>query len=173
MARIKLDLKDRLMLSNQYKILEALYPDEADSYASARDIVENGYELSYDSIVGHLDPDPMPEGQCLEVIDILEMYRRLGDGYEALDDKSGIKAHDVTFMGFDGNNESAYLSYHQFLMKQRKWEESPARNSHMPTLDGYRRMLKAFQPFRDKSPLDKSDIQQIIAARPHPDARKV
>ena len=42
----KLTTLDRLVLSNQYRILEALYPDEAETLAIKREAIENGYENS-------------------------------------------------------------------------------------------------------------------------------
>ena len=45
MENVKLSLKERLFLQNQYLILEKLYP--AGGYAEKRTIVENGYTYHY------------------------------------------------------------------------------------------------------------------------------
>ena len=39
---------ERLFLYNQYKILEALYPGEAEYYSVKREALEYGYEIEYD-----------------------------------------------------------------------------------------------------------------------------
>lgn len=172
MARLKLDLKDRLILHNQFRILEMVDSDEAASYRRAQAILSQGYELEYDSLSGMLDPDTLSAEKCEEVYEILEMYRRLGHGYSQLSDKSGIEANDLRFFGFDGNNEGAYLSYGEFLNSERKYEESKVINSHMPSLAIYRRMLAEFRSVKDKAALDKADIQRVLAARIHPSRRE-
>ncbi len=55
-----LSLKDRIIISNQLRILEALYPDEADWYANHRKAVEQGYKLHYGWIAEHFS-DEMSE----------------------------------------------------------------------------------------------------------------
>lgn len=45
---MKLTKVERLILSNQYSILEKLYPEEAEHYHLQKKIVENGYSLHYD-----------------------------------------------------------------------------------------------------------------------------
>lgn len=172
MPELKLSQKDRLILSNQYRILEALYPDEAEQFARHREIVESGYELAFDWIAEHIDNDPMSEEACEEVRDILDMYRRMGGSFEQLQDKSGIDPKDLKFEGFDGNNETGHLNFHEFLAKQGKWAESPPLNSHGPMLEMYQRMLEVFRPLKRKVPLDNADIRAILAEKIHPDSRK-
>lgn len=171
MSERALTVKDRMILANQYRILEKVDPDNAESYHRAVKILEQGYELDYESIDGLIDRNTVSVEKCREVYDILDMYLRLGDSYNKLGDKTGIEARDIQFPGFDGNNEGEYLSYGEFLHSQRKYEELPMRNSHLPSLDIYRRMLEAFQQFKNK-PLAKADIQTIIAARIHPSQLK-
>jgi len=172
MARMILDVKDRLVLSNQYRILEKVDPDNAETYARNREIVESGYEISYDWIADHIESEPMKEEACREVFDILDMYRRLRSSYDKLADKSGIDANDVDFPGFDGNNEPGYLAFGEFLNKQGKYTESTVSNSHSRTLEMYQRMLGAFRPLRGKGALETVDIQRIIAEQIHPERRK-
>jgi len=173
MPHMNLEFKDRLILSNQYRILAVLYPNEADSFRGAQKVVENGYELNYDWISEHISPQPMSDEHCREVLDILEMFRHLGYAYDALEDKTEIDEHHIRFLGFDGNNEGAYLSYADYIINDTgRYQESKNAgdnlNSHMPTIAMYRRMLRAWEPLRDKHPLEKEDIQQIVAARVHP-----
>jgi uncharacterized protein YfbU (UPF0304 family) len=58
---------------------------------------------------------------------------------------------DPQFRGFDGNNESEYMSVASFLINDlERFEEFKGRsmNSHMPSIETYRRMLSAFEPMR-------------------------
>lgn len=99
------------------------------------------------------------------------MFRRLNYSYEKLGDKSGIEVGELRFFGFDGDNERRNYSYGRFLNSVGKYEESEVINSHMPSLEIYRRMLAEFEPLKDKHPLGKEDIQRILAAQIHPSMR--
>src|SRR3546814_8285721 len=51
----KLSRKERLFLSNQMRILEALYPEEAQYISTQRVAVERGYEFLYDfELMSHI-----------------------------------------------------------------------------------------------------------------------
>ena len=58
---------ERLLLANQCKILEKLYPSDADHYAARREALERGYTLEYSSVFrNHLrtriEQRPLPLG---------------------------------------------------------------------------------------------------------------
>ena len=172
MADIELSLKERLFLSIQLRILEKLSPDEAESLATWRKAIDEGYSLHYGDFDGWILDELDKEG-CREVLDILEMHSRLLDGYNQLKDKTGIDPDKLKFLGFDGNDEGQYLGYAQYFIRDKdRYNElkdaGDGLNSHGPFLQVYRRMLKVWRPLKDKYPLSKDDIQAIIAARPHP-----
>ncbi len=57
----------------------------------------------------------------------------------------------VAFRGFDGNYEGKHLSVASFLInKLDGFADFKGRelNSHMPSIDGYRRMVQAFEPMK-------------------------
>ena len=65
----------RLILSNQYEILQRLNPEKAAYYQRCQTIIERGYclqLLELEKEFGHLD-----EATCHEVIDTLEMYHAM------------------------------------------------------------------------------------------------
>ena len=168
---MKLSRVERWILSNQYRILEALHPDDADYYANAREAIENGYELHYRSISQYIYDDVMTDEECEEVIDILSMFRALRRTYEALPDKSGIAEQRVTFVGFDGNDkvEGRYLSYARYFCNQEGGRFTEIGrgddfNSHWPALETYRRMLQAWNVSPDKYNLSQEDIIRITSA---------
>ena len=136
----------RLHLINQFLILEKLYPENADKYAEDRDIIAHGYVCQYEDVLNPaFEEMSMEDGKY--VYQVLDMYRILIQAYDALSDKQGLTLEDVTFKGFDGNNESKRHSFAEHLRKQGRWTETlkGSLNSHsMVTMSLYPRMLAKF-----------------------------
>lgn len=159
---MQLTKTERLILSNQYRILEKLYPDEAEQFAIHRTAIENGFAPHYEP--EFLDDELSEEG-CREVRDILEMHQQLKTAYERLDDISDVEQYLVKFEGFDGNNESKQLRYAQYFINELgRYPELDANNSHALSLDRYRKMLQEWNASSDKRQLTKEDIVRIIKA---------
>ena len=61
---------ERWLLANQYRILEALVPDEADWFRKARTVVEEGFAGEYEDICKFVyrDEYTRSEDGCHEVI---------------------------------------------------------------------------------------------------------
>jgi uncharacterized protein YfbU (UPF0304 family) len=144
--------------------LEQLNPDEADFYSQAREILEAGFQLEYGGLVGCFS-DGMSDEQCQEVCDILDMHRMLLYAYENLQTKTGINKADLTFKGFDGNNEGPYMRYADFLInKQDRWVESKGViDSHHSTLYRYRILLDRWKASVDPLHLTEEDLRRIVA----------
>jgi uncharacterized protein YfbU (UPF0304 family) len=116
--------------------------------------LRNGYTLEYETLGNFVDPD-VSEEECREVVDILEMYRALK-----------IARRDITFPGFDGNNETEHFAYATFLIDiQNKWTESKQdpRNSHSPMLARYRSMLRSWKESADTAELTAEDTARILS----------
>jgi uncharacterized protein YfbU (UPF0304 family) len=101
-------------------------------------------------------------------------YARLGgDDKARIADEAGVWGKHVTFLGFDGNNESEHRSIALFLVRDMdRFSDFKGRdlNSHMPLLDAYRRMLRMFLPMRNTLTGGGLSVSQIIAvlnAREH------
>ena len=169
---MKLSRVERWILYNQCRILAALYPKEAKYYEEACTAFERGYEFHYsDYCPVYPDDEIMDRTECLEVLDILEMHRRLKWSYEALtdDEKKGIDPLDIEFCGFDGNEEARYLMYAEWFCKldggrYKELHKPDGFNSHAPTLYRYRAMLNEWRPLREKQKLSRDDILRIIQA---------
>jgi uncharacterized protein len=164
---------ERLMLANQLQILEAVNPDEAESYAYQREALEEGYELHYDAAFEAISSDTMTEADCHFVVDVLAMHRSLQFACNDLGDMTGIDAHDIEFRGFDGNEESRLLGYCKYFCHEKPgpgrfteltkaWRDDF--NSHWPMADRYRQMLKAWRESANPHELTKDDIVRIVAA---------
>lgn len=147
MTKVKLSDVERLLLANQYRILEQLLPEEG--YEHAREIVVNGYEGDYHSLFNEL-MSPVPEDVCEEVIQVFELHRRLHLSYRDMPeaDRDGIDPNSIRFRGFDGNHEGRHMDYAQFRLGETgMWDELHSRdgfyNSHSPMLPRYRAMMAA------------------------------
>jgi uncharacterized protein len=167
-AEIKLTKIERLMLSNQLKILEKLYPEEASSYSEQRTAIENGYSLHYPWLMEHLYEE-MTVQECSDVIDILDMFSALKRGFDSLNDKAGIEENSVRFRGFDGNNETKQMAYARYFVvdldrfqELRYGDKYSDFNSHSPSLVRYLSMLEIWKGFPNKHTLGKEQIKQLL-----------
>jgi uncharacterized protein YfbU (UPF0304 family) len=167
---MKLSRTERWILANQFRILEKLYPDEADSYAKSRETLECGYELHYRDLAEPVYEEGLSEEGCNEVIEIMAMFESLKRAYEGLSDKSEINEWEIKFAGFDGNNEGSQMAYARYFCTYRgerftSIDKGDNFNSHIPTLAMYRRMMDEWRNSRDKYNLSKEDILRIASAR--------
>ena len=164
---MKLTDIERLILINQFSIRKAV--EKNDDYDHLIKILTDGYELFYGDLVSHLSA--VPEDECRFVLDVLDMYRAIDD-YKRANPKDMEVAELPwsSFPGFDGNNEAHLLGFAQFLIEdQEKFQEQRERkhetdgfNSHMPTVDIYRRMLAIWQGFGGRFKLTREQVVAIL-----------
>lgn len=121
-----------------------------------------------------------------DVVDILEMWRSIEDGYSALNtkDKQRVEKEaepfgkNPKFPGFDGNNETEHIGIARFLtddMDQFATFKGRVNNSHMPSVESYHRMLEVFLPIRKNlvgRELNASELIEMLNARTHPGRRR-
>ena len=132
----------RLILSNQYKMMTMLDPDNAERYRRLQTIIERGYGLQ----MRELDREfgELKEETCRIVIDIMEMYHALHVSWTNLKDADAIDERRVTFLGFDAGT-------HGF-------------NAQTPMWDKYQRMLNVWHGCPRQYHLSSNEINQIINA---------
>jgi uncharacterized protein len=167
---MQLSLPERLILANQYRIMELVDPENADEYARKQDALKSGYDLDIDDLVSGFaqGEDALTQEESTEVFDILDTFTALRRAFDALEDKSGINERDIRFAGFDGNHEKQF-HYAHYLREQGKWEElmpHGAINSHHATMHRYRPMARAWKqiPGDQRYQLTKEDVERIVAA---------
>ena len=173
---MELSKKERLTLINQYKILEALYPEDATWYANHREILEKGYSLHYDDLLSEIYSETSKE-QCREVLDILGMYSILTFSYNKLISTGSLNEGEIDpylikFNGFDLNDEieARYLSYTEFFMHDLNrftelHDKNRSYNSHSLKLSYYRELLDRFNQVynpMDSSLLGKDDMKKVL-----------
>jgi len=185
---MKLDRKDRFIISNQLKILEALYPEEASSYAIQRTAFEEGYESHYDWALEHISEKTLTEDETGEVVDTLDMYSAIRRSVSQLSDKTGLNDFMIRFRGYDGNDpkEVQMLGYARYFVVELErfqdildgQEKHFDFNSHMQIRDVYKRMLKEWQAIPSgiqtgqRHNLTKEQIIKILDASTHPENRE-
>ena len=159
---MELTKKERVIISNQLKILEKLYPDEADEYANRRKAIDQGFKIYYIDI----DDQELSIEACREVMDILNMYRAIINSYKKIMDKKELDYDSIKFSGFDGNNETKQFSFTRYLIHDLGYYQdlltSPDLNSHWPIIDRYRRMLEIWKSYPDQESLTKAQIKELL-----------
>ncbi|MCC9266179.1 YfbU family protein, partial [Bacillus velezensis] len=97
----------RLILSNQYKMMTMLDPDNAERYRRLQTIIERGYGLQ----MRELDREfgELTEEVCRSIINIMEMHHALQVSWTNLKDKQDLDERRLTFLGFDAATEARYL----------------------------------------------------------------
>lgn len=162
---MKLDTKERFLISNQLKILEKLYPEEKEFYESNRKAIEYGFELHYDWIMEHIY-DGLNSEECNFVLDVLDMYASMQHSFNILKSEK-IKKEDVVFRGFDGNNETMYMAYTKYFLEDldryREIQESSKGyyNSHARMIGKYRSMLEKYKNYKQPYKYDLTEDHLI------------
>ncbi|WP_190300377.1 YfbU family protein [Rufibacter hautae] len=150
---MQLDIKERLQLSYQLKILEKLYPEEKDYYANHRKAIEDGYELHYTWITEHLS-DGLSSEECTFVLDVLDMYASFHYSFLQIEKPTKLTLSKVKFPGFDGNHETMYMAYTKYFIEdldrfgEIKETTNGYYNSHSEMIPKYRKMLLKWKQFK-------------------------
>ncbi|MBS0846817.1 YfbU family protein [Citrobacter sp. JGM124] len=157
----------RLILSNQYKLMTMMDPENAERYHRLQTIVERGYGLQ----MRELDSEfgALKEATCRAIIDIMEMFHALQVSRANLKDSSDIDERRVAFLGFDAGLESEILNYVRFLVtiEKRYTHFSPGAdnfNAQTPMWDKYIRMQAIWHACPRQYHLSANEIKQIINA---------
>ena len=174
-----LSLPQRLILVNQYKILQKLSDSESEKqeYGNLITALESGFEIHFQDCFSYMGENDLTIEECQQVLDILEMYRGIIYSYQALirDKKqTTLTQKDVMFPGFDGNNEYKQLSYTRYFINDldryseiQELNKTDNYNSHSKWLDRYVRMLQKWSVYvkDDKVNqylLDEKQIRNLI-----------
>ncbi|KAA8997009.1 YfbU family protein [Affinibrenneria salicis] len=157
----------RLILSNQYKMMTMLDPDNAERYRRLQTIVERGYGLQ----MRELDHEfgELSEEVCRDIINIMEMYHALQVSWDNLKDKPDIDQRRLVFLGFDAATEARYLGFVRFMVHiEGRYTQFDAGthgfNAQTKMWEKYGRMLAAWQLCPRQYHLSAVEIAQIINA---------
>lgn len=145
---ITLSKAQRLILANQYTIMMLLDKKNAKDYESSREAVTSGYAAAMENLFGWIF-DGLPEAGCSLVIRSMSMYEALQRSYKELGKQkataAGINESQVSYPGFDGNNETTYMAYARYVRGYEGrfdyLDTEDDCNSHRPMVARYRAML--------------------------------
>lgn len=157
----------RLILSNQYKMMSMLDPDNAERYRRQQTIIERGYGLQ----MRELDREfgQLTEEVCRTIIDIMEMHHALQVSWSNLKDPCAIEERRLTFLGFDAATEARYLGYVRFMVNvEGRYTHFDSGthgfNAQTPMWQKYQRMLTSWHTSPRQYHLCANEIAQIINA---------
>ncbi|MDX1304322.1 YfbU family protein [Photobacterium sp.] len=159
----------RLILSNQYSLMSQMSPENAEKYRRLQTIVERGYGLQMREL--NKDFGCLPEEDCRNVIDFMEMHHALQESYKMLDEANQqlVEPRRLQFLGFDAATESQLVHYVRFLTDEEglypQFDKSEHQfNSQVPLLEKYQRMLQTWRNCPRQYHLSATEIQQILNA---------
>lgn len=166
----KLSTAERLILTNQYKLLNAAGMPEAGQHDDLITILEAGYELQINEFLERAESEAMSESECRFVLNVMDMFDILHTSWQQLDE---VEQHEiaewrVTFGGFDGEHERKYLDYVLYLVDiENCWAHFPREdnfNAHRPMLDRYKTLLKNFdaKQLSDKYTLSFEQLSEVL-----------
>ncbi|CAM3559581.1 hypothetical protein VA7868_01012 [Vibrio aerogenes CECT 7868] len=159
----------RLILSNQYRLMTQLDPANAEKYKRFQTIVERGYALHMREL--NKEFGCMSEDACREIIDIMEMYHAMQESYKLLSgqDQSEIDDRRLQFLGFDLSTEPQLVHYVRFLVDSEglytQFDKGDHHfNSQVTMLDKYRRMLASWKSCPRQYHLSTAEFLKILSA---------
>ncbi|ENM3736535.1 YfbU family protein [Vibrio cholerae] len=159
----------RLILSNQYFLMSQLDPNNANKYKRLQTIVERGYELHMREL--NREFGCLPETECREIIDIMEMYHAMQESNKMLteDERKEVDQRRLNFLGFDIATEAQLVNYSRFLVDSEglypQFDKADHHfNAQMPMLDKYRRMLTTWRNCPRQYHLSAAEFKQIFNA---------
>lgn len=163
---IKLTDSERMILANQYQILGHL-EDDPDFKRVAQNL-RDGHEFLYRDMLNWVSPEMDRESTGF-VLDALSLYQALKESWSTLGSPSDIKADDVRWPGFDGNNEGTFYGFTCALAGDRRYEDQLGErgvNSHSLMTSTYRKMIAKWRELGEpRHPMAAAQIKEIIAAR--------
>lgn len=149
------------------------------------DAILTGNEWAIDLEYGDLLSSKIDDHRFEFVSDVLQMCTVVEGSYAQMtDDEKAMIAEgtkfnpEKAFFGFDGNNESEYVSFARFYVTRINrfpWFSEREFNSHIHSVDTYKRMLRIFNdvydPVYGDDHLNAQQIISIMNEKIHPSNR--
>jgi uncharacterized protein YfbU (UPF0304 family) len=171
-----------LMLADMYKAMKI--KGEFDPDFISQTIYNNhlwGFNWQFSGIPFEREESSTEVKQTADVLDmwwmIEEAYAKLSPAEkQKLEKDAEPFGKHVKFHGFDGNNEPHYGIALYLVDDLKRFSHFKGRemNSHSPSIEGYVRMFKVFEPLRaglHSRSLNLAELTDILKARIHPEHR--
>jgi uncharacterized protein YfbU (UPF0304 family) len=162
---VNLSKTERLILLNQYSILEQLArafpdqnPDKAVEYARNQEVLRGGEDILIQDLFEPIADVLLTAGEQTEILDILDMFRHLQNSYDDAQDKEGLDEESIAFDGWEAASATGELGFATRYCYRTPAAEprvpdryamirpSPAFDGNRPVMARYRRMLAAYEP---------------------------
>ena len=165
-------------------------PSREFDFAFISKAIGNGHEWALDWKYDHFTDGPIKSpSEVTEVVEALDMWDALELGISEMDEAQQEQVKEAvgfrqlpSFQGFDGNNESRYMSIARFLVEDLdRWPRFEGRdmNSHMPKRASYRRQLAVFERLvqslevRARPFMSPEQVIAVVREQVHPENREV
>lgn len=134
-----------------------------------REAIENGFKSEYSFYMTQLAyKDEFEPNKARFVYDVFQCYEEIQRSAVELKDKELTKK--VIFPGYDGNNETDYMAFAQFLVKREQYAHLDGAgenmNSHFMTIHYYGQMLERWRRISQNKSLPiqftKEEIKLIL-----------
>jgi uncharacterized protein YfbU (UPF0304 family) len=163
-----LTVVERWILSNQFDILEALYPGKK-YFRGLGQVMWDGYEAEYEEACP-VEREPLSPRRCQEVRLILDLYTLVQETHRRLPDKDGIDAERLVFPGLQKHKETREWRYANYCVEHDPWSyhdlvSAPDLESRRCMLPLYRRMLAEWKKCRDPFQITREDLVRITSVR--------
>jgi len=168
---MKISIKDseRVIIINQYEILEKIDAGNKDFYKKAIKILQNGYEKYYCRAIPSLSKVNNNDIELAE--DILFIYN-IVENYKFDNPQEAKIIDDLDysyFLGFDGNYEQQYVEICLFLINDLNMYENKKDyfnqtiTGHMKMAHLYKEMIRRWKKDLDKqNSLNLNEIKYIL-----------
>ena len=122
MSPEKISLTERLILTNQFRILELLDRKEANEYRRRKEILQNGFTHEYGDVFQWpmVSSEELSESECQDVLDVMKMYSRIEFSFKKLNADEQLELDERRKLpGFEGKK----LSYANWYIEQGRFLE--------------------------------------------------
>lgn len=165
-----LSTAERLILTNQFKLLNATGGLEEGQHDELIEMLEHGYALQINEWLTGIERHALNETECRFVIELMDLFDLLYNSWQQLSEaeQQQIAEWRVRFSGFDSEHEFKYLEYVRYLVDTEKcWTHFRRDNnfdSQRPTLDRYKTLLRNFEAcqLQDAQKLSFAQLQDIL-----------
>lgn len=177
---MKLSKVEKYLLTNQLRILEALYPNERNHLAGQREALERGYEFIYSMDIDQsfdVD-DEMTVEESKEVWNTMDMFLSIDRSIQKVGPEEFEGNYHKRFSGYDGNNETKFMAFASYTVERLKrfthlpLEEPNYFNSHSPRREIYLRMLNEWEkiPAPNKYEMSRAQLEEVLGAAVYTEA---
>jgi uncharacterized protein YfbU (UPF0304 family) len=176
-SSVTLSKIERLLLFNQYRILEVLVPEVKDTYRMYQEILEHGFEGEYHELFNSVYLEPLSAEDSREVTEVLRMFqalKRSGAGDTAPPTEGNVVSigkgdeSEVRFSGYDLNDESEApkAAFARYLQRDRgsflDVIDRERINSHYPMAEQYREMLERWKELGMPATMNRGEVRKVV-----------